>query len=220
MDDLQDFGKRIGSRLAEASRQAHWTPEESDRYMSSVANRRERFERISSHLLEQIIKPRLEIFARYFPNAKLMQADPVGLFTCWLGYCERFPASTKLAFSVSHDVQLEYVAVGFDASMMPVFFKFNEHDKLTVPLDQVNDKSVGQWVERRIMEFLESYLRIDRGRDDFDTVTVVDPVCGMRISRSDANTAEYLGHPYYFCSTACESKFNSDPMAYVQVKTI
>ena len=51
---------------------------------------------------------------------------------------------------------------------MPVFIKFNEHDKLTLSLPEVNDGAVANWVEKRLLEFLDAYLRIDRGGEDFD----------------------------------------------------
>jgi YHS domain-containing protein len=102
---------------------------------------------------------------------------------------------------------------------MPTFIKFDEHDKLTLPLEQVNEAAVTAWVEKRLWEFLDAYLRIDRGDESFTEDAVTDPVCGMRISRSAAaSKAEYLGHPYYFCSFECQTKFTEEPAHYVRVK--
>jgi len=46
--------------------------------------------------------------------------------------------------------------------------------------------------------------------------TVKDPVCGMNV---DPHTAkhrhEYKGHPYYFCSAGCRTKFAADPEKYL-----
>jgi hypothetical protein len=57
---------------------------------------------------------------------------------------------------------------------------------MTSPLDDVMDDAVAEWVEQRLLEFLDAYLQIDRGDDDFDEESATDPVCGMRISRSSA----------------------------------
>jgi len=220
VSDLEEFAKQIENRLVEAVHEPHWTPEEAQQYMATVAVRHKCFARIASHLNEQIVGPRLETLARHFPNAKLSTVEPTGEHVCWLGYCERFPASTKVTFTVEHDVRFEKVSVGYAASMVPVFVKFNEHDRLMLPLERVDDETVAQWLERRLLEFLDSYLRIDRGGDDFAEDTTVDPVCGMRISRSlAAVSTQYRGHAYYFCSADCESKFSHDPTAYVRVKT-
>ena len=44
---------------------------------------------------------------------------------------------------------------------------------------------------------------------------VLDPVCGMTISRDRAaGVSEYRGSTYYFCSPSCKAKFDADPAAY------
>jgi Cu+-exporting ATPase len=49
--------------------------------------------------------------------------------------------------------------------------------------------------------------------------TVTDPVCGMNISAADAaGSFEYRGQRYYFCSTSCLDKFQSDPERYIEPK--
>ncbi|MBI3465347.1 MAG: YHS domain-containing protein [Planctomycetes bacterium] len=48
---------------------------------------------------------------------------------------------------------------------------------------------------------------------------VTDPVCGMRLGRSDAAaTEEYRGHPYYFCSSVCRERFADDPLRFITVQ--
>jgi len=47
--------------------------------------------------------------------------------------------------------------------------------------------------------------------------TVVDPVCGMKIKKSDATaTYEYQGKTYYFCMTGCKDKFVKNPGEYIK----
>ena len=46
--------------------------------------------------------------------------------------------------------------------------------------------------------------------------TAVDPVCGMKIKKSDAKaTYEYNGKTYYFCMEGCKEKFVKEPAKYV-----
>jgi len=199
MSDLGHFAKELEERLAAANLAPHWEPEEAERYMTEVTTRRQRFEKLASRLTETVIQPRLEMLAGYFSNASLTENEALGHCACWFGYCERFPASTKVAFAVEHDVHFVKVAVCYEASMMPVFIKLNERDKLTSPLDDLQDSAVAEWIEERLLEFLDAYQRIDRGGDDFDGEVVTDPVCGMRISRSSAVASDnYRGHPYFF----------------------
>lgn len=221
MSDLVQFAKSVEDQLGKADREPHWTSEEAERYMAEVARRRERLEHVAARLNETVVQPRLETLASYFANASMTQDEPAGHCSCWFGYCERFPASTKVAFAVEHDVRYENAVVAYEATMVPVFIKFNEQDKLTTPLDELTDEAVSEWVEERLLEFLDAYLRIDRGGDDFKEEPATDPVCGMRISRSNAAACDsYRGHPYYFCSTDCQRKFSDDPTAYVRVKPL
>lgn len=46
--------------------------------------------------------------------------------------------------------------------------------------------------------------------------TVKDPVCGMSVDPSTAtHRADHDGHPYYFCSAGCRTKFVADPAKYL-----
>jgi uncharacterized membrane protein YraQ (UPF0718 family)/YHS domain-containing protein len=42
-----------------------------------------------------------------------------------------------------------------------------------------------------------------------------DPVCGMKVDRSKALTAEHAGQTYYFCSDHCRASFTADPERYM-----
>ena len=201
MSALVEFARRVKEEMMAAGREPHWKPDEAERYMAAVATRRQRFEQLASRLNEAVIQSRLETLAGYFSNASLSKDEPAGRCSCWFGYCERFPASTKVAFSVEHDVRFEKVAICYQASMMPVFIKLNERDKFTSPLEDMNDDAAADWVEQRLLGFLDAYLQIDRGGEDFEGDAATDPVCGMRISRSAAVAGDsYRGHPYFFCS--------------------
>lgn len=47
---------------------------------------------------------------------------------------------------------------------------------------------------------------------------VVDPVCGMTIDPANAvGSSSFEGKTYYFCSRACESKFDAAPARDVAV---
>ncbi|MGI8654302.1 MAG: heavy metal translocating P-type ATPase [Pyrinomonadaceae bacterium] len=53
------------------------------------------------------------------------------------------------------------------------------------------------------------------------TTSVQDPVCGMVIDPANAaGRSEYLGQTYFFCSTACQSKFDAAPAKYAGTNMI
>lgn len=41
-----------------------------------------------------------------------------------------------------------------------------------------------------------------------------DPVCGMTIDTKDAQTSQYKGKTYYFCSKDDKEKFDKSPAKY------
>lgn len=46
---------------------------------------------------------------------------------------------------------------------------------------------------------------------------VKDPVCGMRLSSSEAfNSTKYQDQTYYFCASGCHEKFASTPKRYIK----
>src|SRR5262249_39140336 len=45
---------------------------------------------------------------------------------------------------------------------------------------------------------------------------VIDPVCGMSVAPpATPHRHIHQGHPYYFCSAGCRSKFAADPTRYL-----
>lgn len=221
MNDLLTFRRNIERRLNTDRRESHWEPAEAARYMAEVADRRARYTAHASHILTNIARPRLSILAGFFANAGAENQDFADRCTLLLGYSERFPASTRIAVGVEHDVRFENFWVGYEASIIPQFTKFNERDKLVLALDEIEDGRIVAWIEERLLEFLDAYLQIDRGGDGFDDEVATDPICGMKITRTSAAAIEsYAGHPYFFCSLQCGELFRSQPKAYVRIKTM
>lgn len=48
-----------------------------------------------------------------------------------------------------------------------------------------------------------------------------DPVCGMEVDpKSAVGHVQYLGKDYYFCSDACQRKFEASPQDYVETAQV
>ncbi len=219
MLNLADFARAIEEKLRDTSREPHWGGDETERYMREIGSRRQHFLEIASSLSSSVIQPRLEILAGYFSNANLSRDEPIGHSACRFGYCERFPVNARVAFAVEHDVAFENLSVHYEATVTPAIVKFDEQDRLSIALDDQVEVSVAEWVQQRLLSFLSSYLRIDRGQDDFEDEVVTDPVCGMRISRAAAVASQvYRGHPYFFCSTDCQNSFSQTPTEFAQAE--
>ncbi|NOZ64564.1 MAG: YHS domain-containing protein [Caldiserica bacterium] len=42
-----------------------------------------------------------------------------------------------------------------------------------------------------------------------------DPVCGMEVSKKGSPSTVHMGKTFYFKSEGCKSRFNEDPMKYM-----
>jgi YHS domain-containing protein len=211
-DSLDEFAAAIQSRIAAADGAPKWTGASVQAYMEQFAPRRQRFEGIAAHLVADVIRPRMLRLASFFNTARSDRVQLPDRCVLSLGYCERFPVNVKLQFAIEHDERVEHVCIHYELSIMPTFQKFTAHENLTLPLEKIDDFIVAQWVEARILEFVESYLQIDRGPPD----TVTDPVCAMRINRSAAAAQEnYRGHTYFFCTDECHRQFVANPTHYI-----
>lgn len=220
MGVLTAFAKRIDERIAQADSNSPLESAAAARYMSEIESRRTRFELLAQDLYRSVIRPRMETFASRFSLAEVT-GDPCSPQVCSLGYNEKRPVSTQLTLAVEHDTRVERVVVCYDVLMIPLFVKFNQHDKLTFLLDEFTEETVADWLEERLLEFLDAYLRVNRAALSSTLDLVVDPVCGMQVAPSPGDLqVSHLGHSYYFCSRACREMFTRCPGDFVRIKTM
>jgi DNA-binding transcriptional ArsR family regulator/YHS domain-containing protein len=69
-----------------------------------------------------------------------------------------------------------------------------------------------------IYRFLQSHHNINGELKAGEIFPIVsDPVCGMRLSASEAFAAtQYQGHTYYFCASGCKNQFEKHPATYIK----
>lgn len=218
MSDILTFTERVHEVVTDTYRVQHWSTADASRYMQEIRQRRHLFDEKAKTLLACVIQPRLTAVAGLFPNASCSGDQPLAR-SCHFQWTERFPANASVALSVEHDLRFEQLIIRSHARIVPRFIPLVEQDQLHSPLQNTADASLADWVEERLLEFIDTYLRLDCQRQS-DIEVATDAVCGMKLSVRETNaTSTYYGHPYYFCSEGCHSLFEKDPARYVQVKT-
>jgi Cu+-exporting ATPase len=221
MSTLDEFRGKLKALVTAAGVAPRWRSSDAEAYMAALRSRRQQFDEAARSLVLVVIQPRLDAVTELFRGARTTTDEHACRCWCWFAYSDQYPVTAKVEFAVEHDESIEHLFVRYEACLMPVFVRFQPHDKLTICLDEVNLEQIADWVEERIGEFLETYLHHDRGRDDLEEDVFTDPVCGMRLGRSDVRAqAKYRGHPYFFCSTECREKFESQPEDFVTVRTM
>ena len=204
MAELEQFVRQVEGLFAAGREGANRQPARTAQLMAEFKARRLRFEEIARRLVDGVIRPRVEVVASRFPNAQVVKIESGDGCLCRFGYCERFPSNAKCEIAVDHDERVEQLVVRCERYMRPTYLKFDEQDEFETPLDKVDEGIVANWVEAKLLAFVEAYLQLDRGDDDAVDEIVVDPVCGMRVSCSSAAAKmDYKGHPYYFCTDEC-----------------
>ncbi|MBI1827268.1 MAG: YHS domain-containing protein [Planctomycetes bacterium] len=132
-------------------------------------------------------------------------------------HTERFPATSKLEFTVHPDAEQNKICVTYRVEILPIFFDFEREDELVLSADVVDEQIVNSWVERKILQFVDSYLKLQEIDPYQQENLVTDPVCGMRINKTSvAGEAQYKGQTYYFCVEECRRSFLDDPQRYVK----
>lgn len=221
MGELGDLDREIQKRLnraasRESEHQAHMRQR-----MEELDRKGARFNAVARPLVEHQLRPRLLKTASFFDNAEVAPFDERCWNHCTAGFRHtlRFPATTQLDLFIGPDDQVDSLLVVYDLSILPIFFQFEGHDTLAIPIDQVEESSVASWIDRKLIEFVETYLRLEQAEMYQSESFVTDPVCGMRINRNAAaSQVQFRGATYYFCIDECRRRFDEAPEQYVFAK--
>lgn len=224
-----DFQSLVDCRVENSGGETAVDPAVRDSLMFEYRHRRSVFESSMRRFIQEIVGPRLDYLVSHFTHAQWEFADQGLSCRASFGYCERFPVSANLEFNAVHNPGCTEFEVRYSARFVPSFFDYVRGDVLEIekPFD---DESAGfvkdrepwwfpagrQWTEKRMLEFLDCYLRYDRGPDYSNEDLATDPVCGMRVKRSDSIQRNYRGHSYFFCSEQCAHDFLRSPERYVK----
>jgi YHS domain-containing protein len=179
-----------------------------DSNMKELLEQRERLAAIAKSKIETIILPRMEELTKHFDNSKIevLLTDSDYNCLCVFSHTPRFPATVKLLIALLPGKD-EHLTARYDLNIFPVLMEFNGNSEEIFPLD-VDEGLLANWVEDRILEFIDTYLRLETHPYYQKDNTVTDIVCGMRISSISATSAvEKDGRTFYFCSEHCKDVF-------------
>lgn len=218
MNDLQSLEQQIQQRLKKRDEQEQAEQRHLQSHMAEIENRSARFEQLADDVIANIVRPRMQKLVEFFENGELVTRNEAKghLCTCRFDHSARYPASVTLRFSVAHDAEIESLLVLYDLEILPIFFQFERQDQLLLAFDDLDQEQIADWVNQRILVFVDTYLRLEQ-TDQYQRISLVtDPVCRMRFRKSIASAeTEYAGDTYYFCSPGCYEKFIASPQQYI-----
>ncbi len=218
MSDLQDLDREIQQRIESAEEKCRLMQNEMQTKMVEMEKRYALYEQFADEMMTDIVDPRMEKLVSYFDNAKLQERNDAGRRYCIarFDHSARFPASVKLTLSIAHDTEIENLLLVYDLGILPIFFKYEAHSQASFPLNELNREQVLQWVDGKILLFVDTYLRLEQTEQYQQNNLVTDPVCGMRFRKGIASAeVKYDKHSFYFCSPGCHEAFVDEPGKYI-----
>lgn len=218
MADLAGFDRAIEAKLRANTERERREKEALLNHRTELEQRHELFVRTAHKLMDDVIRPRIETLARFFPNAAVRDQEPAlpNRCRCEFDHTARFPASVSLESGVYHDEEIRNLVLYCDVEILPIFFKFTPHFEMSQPLEKIDQAKCSEWIEQRFIDFIDTYLRLEHSDQYQQQTLVTDPVCGARIRKAMAGGKhEFHGVPYYFCTAACERIFAEAPDQYV-----
>ena len=214
MTMTNDFERRIGETFARAEQLRGAAMQELADEMEERIHLEAAFERLAEHLVRNVLRPRLEIVARHFEGTALQHVKTLsGIFsTLTLPQTERVPAATTLTMGVTLDAAALSAALTYRLQIVPVLMEYEARDDLPVRLETPDTVAAIEWIERKLEQFVETCLLLERDPRYRSMLRHTDPVCGMSVHGGNgARRFEYRHQVYHFCSTACREKFEARP---------
>jgi YHS domain-containing protein len=172
-----------------------------------------RFAAVADRIAGSILRPRIEQLVSYFDNASVSSPDSgCSHCVCRFESTPRFPASTTLQLSVGHDETVEEMTITYGLEILPVFLEFETRDSLALDIDDPDEERLAQWVDDKLVGFVDTYLKLEHIEQYQRRNIVTDPVCKSRIHKAKAAAEDsFMKRSYYFCSEDCHAKFVADP---------
>ncbi len=208
MEMNSTLAKRISNRLEEHRHELADKQQQLDNSMKELLEQRERLAAVARRWIETVILPRMEELNRHFDNGKIevLHTDADFSCICEFAHTPRFPATVRLRIALSPGNNERFTA-SYDLNIFPILMEFTQSYEETFPLDD-DEEALAGWVEDRILDFVDTYLRLETHPIYQKDNTVIDIVCGMRIpSTSATSTVERHGRIFYFCSEHCKEAF-------------
>jgi YHS domain-containing protein len=88
--------------------------------------------------------------------------------------------------------------------------QYNAHQQAEWPLDAIDERAIGDWVDDRIVEFVKTYLSLHENEYYWKEHMVVDPVAGVRFPKfAAAATVEWEGKTYHFMGDQTRREFEA-----------
>jgi YHS domain-containing protein len=207
MCDTNDLAARIDGVISAAKDKMKAAQQE---LLHEHVDRQARLERYTAALpaLQAVTKPRLELLAKRF-GERVEITPHVSGNTRTARFAFKSPlAHITMTVSGFPDREAKNVVVEYDLEIIPVLMQFESHAEFSTPIDNPDTAGLGQWLDDRIVGFVETYMKMHEIEHYTKDQYVEDPVAKVRFPKFAAGaTLERDGQTYYFIDEQTKQEF-------------
>jgi YHS domain-containing protein len=158
--------------------------------------------------LPDVWKPRLEaLIQRFGDKAKVTPRLDSTSRTVSMHFQSEL-AKIHLRFSAAIDQDVRNLNLIYDLEVLPTLMQIDSHAQAEWPLNAIDRKAIGEWVDDRIVSFVKTYLSLHENEYYLKEHMVSDPVAGVRFPRfAAAATLDWGGKTYYFIGDETRREF-------------
>jgi hypothetical protein len=80
--------------------------------------------------------------------------------TLSIPFSDACPAKVQLSFRLGHDGPVENAIMDYRLEILPIFFKFDSHDQLTIPISHPNEDAIAGWIEDKLVGFTQTFFEL------------------------------------------------------------
>lgn len=208
MDEKSPLAERILHRIEQHRQELAAKQLQLDESMKELLEQKDRLAVDASRRIETVILPMMKELLQYFDNGKVevQQNDDYFGCVCEFAHTPRFPATVRFGIALLPGNETCYTARS-DLNILPVLMEYNRNSEALFPFEG-DDEAITVWVEERILEFIDTYLRLETHPFYQKDNAVIDIVCGMHIAFIAATSSVIRdGRTFYFCSERCKEAF-------------
>lgn len=200
MQDMRTLVERINAEFALAEERQE---ELRSQNMDAYHDRQARLETFAETLerLKEVWRPRLEALAQRFGDRVAIEPiiSPEHRSVRFAFQSEL--AHIKLEFTASPDADVRNLIVSYNLQILPILMKFDSHDEISFPLENIDKAVLASWIDDRIISFLKTYLALHENGYYLKNHMVEDPIAKIRFPKFAAGAVlEEKGETHYFIS--------------------
>lgn len=207
--DVQGLLARIDAEFTKARSRVEKTRQEKVEEHQGRQARLELFNQACERL-KGVWRPRLDALSKAFgARVKVEPLADTGKRQATFAFVSNL-ARITLTFTATTDYDVRDLVLEYNLQILPVLMTYPDRARLDQPLDRIDDKAIGDWIDEHIVEFVKTYLSVHENEFYLKAHMVEDPVAHVRFPEfAAASTLERGGKTLYFIANETREEFEA-----------